>query len=466
MIAATLLAYLVALLAIGLWAQRRVTDTSDFHLAGRRLGPVVASLSASASSSSVWTLMGVSGAAYLWGLEAVWLIPAVLSGFAINWYLVAPRLQADSHGNGTLTLVEFLAAGCDPVTARRLRALGACLILFCFSLYVAAQFQGAGTAISAALPVSSPAAIGTGAVVVVGYVLLGGFWAASVTDALQGLMMLFVAVVLPGAALLAVGGPVPLLEGLTAAEAGGLSRLVDQPTPLLAAVFVAGIFGIGLGYPGQPHVVNRFMAMHSAGDIGRARIIALAWAAVIYTGMVVLGWCGRALLPGLDDHESVLLALGADLLPAALGGLISGGVLAAIMSTSDSQLLVASGAVSHDLTRSGGSVALDRAVVLVIGLAAVLLALFVPESIFTRVLFAWQVLGNAFGPLLLVLLWIGPVSAGHRLAAMAGGAGLTIAASFLPDAPGDAAERLLPFAVALTVACAGATRVPRVSRAG
>jgi sodium/proline symporter len=259
---------------------------------------------------------------------------------------------------------------------------------------------------------------------------------------------------------------VPLLEGLTAAEAGGLSRLVDQPTPLLAAVFVAGLFGIGLGYPGQPHVVNRFMAMHSAGDIGRARIIALAWAAVIYTGMVVLGWCGRALLPGLDEHEGVLLALGVDLLPAALGGLISGGVLAAIMSTSDSQLLVASGAVSHDLTRSGGSVALDRAVVLVVGLAAVLLALFVPESIFTRVLFAWQVLGNGFGPLLLVLLWVGPVSAGHRLAAMAGGAGLTIVVSFLPDAPGDAAERLLPFAVALTVACAGATRVPRVSRAG
>src|SRR5690606_2019769 len=112
--------------------------------------------------------------------------------------------------------------------------------------------------------------------------------------------------------------------------------------PLLLAVFVAGLFGIGLGYPGQPHVVNRFMAMHSAGDIGRARLIALSWAGVIYTGMVVLGWCGRLLLPGLEDPEAVLLALSADLLPAAAGGMISGGVLAAIMSTSDSQLLVAS----------------------------------------------------------------------------------------------------------------------------
>jgi sodium/proline symporter len=463
MIAATLLAYLLALLGIGIWAQRRVTDTSDFHLAGRALGPVVASLSASASSSSVWTLMGVSGAAYLWGLQAVWLIPAVLSGFAINWYLVAPRLQARSHGNGTLTLVEFLAHGCDPIHQRRLRALGAALILFCFSLYVAAQFQGAGTAISAALPVTGAVAIGAGALVVVGYVLLGGFWAASVTDALQGLMMLVVAVVLPAAALIAVGGPLSALDGLMALDADGLSRLVDQPTPLLAAVFVAGLFGIGLGYPGQPHVVNRFMALRSGHDIAWARAIALIWAAIIYTGMVVLGWCGRLLLPEVEDHEAVLLTLGAELLPAAVGGVITGGVLAAIMSTSDSQLLVASGAVSHDLRRTAPSVSLDRLVVLAVGLAAALLAMFVPASIFARVLFAWQVLGNGFGPLLLVLLWVGPVSAPYRLAAMAAGAGLTIVLSFMPDAPGDALERLLPFVVAAAVAFAGSR--PAVTRA-
>lgn len=458
MIAATLLAYLMLLLGIGIWARRRVTDSGDFHLAGRKLGPVVASLSASASSSSVWTLMGVSGAAYLWGLEAVWLIPAVLSGFAINWYLVAPRLRAQSRENGALTLVEFLARGCDAATARLLRALGACLILFCFSLYVAAQFQGAGTAMAAALPVSGPMAIVAGALVVVVYVLLGGFWAASVTDALQGLMMLLVAVVLPAAALLAVGGPLSLLDGLAAADAAGAARPMDQPTPLLAAVFVAGLFGIGLGYPGQPHVVNRFMAMGSGSDIGRARLIALTWAAVIYTGMVLLGWCGRLLLPGLDDNEGVLLALGVELLPAVIGGMVTGGVLAAIMSTSDSQLLVASGSVSHDLRGAGHSVRLDRLVVLAVGVAAVLLALLVPESIFSRVLFAWQVLGNGFGPLLLVLLWVGPVASGYRLAAMGGGAALTIALSFAPDLPGDALERLLPFAVAGAIALAGSRR--------
>lgn len=455
MIALTLAAYLIALLGIGLWAQRRVTDSGDFHLAGRGLGPVVASLSASASSSSVWTLLGVSGAAYLWGLRAVWLIPAVLSGFAINWYLVAPRLQRASHADGTLTLVEFLASGCDPATERRLRGLGAGLIVFCFSLYVAAQFQGAGTAIGAALPVTPPLAIGAGAVVVVGYVLLGGFWAASVTDALQGLMMLLVAVVLPAYALLAVDGPTALFAGLRALEAAEAGAPPHDPGPLLAALFVAGLFGIGLGYPGQPHVVNRFMAMRAAGDIGSARRIALAWAAVIYTGMVLLGWCGRLLLPDAEDAEAVLLELGIELLPALVSGVVTGGVLAAIMSTSDSQLLVASGAVSHDLRRRGPSVLADRLVVLAVGAAAAALALFVPESIFARVLFAWQVLGNAFGPLLLVLLWRGPVAPPWRLAAMASGAGLTIVLSVFPDAPGDAAERLLPFAAALALALAG-----------
>ncbi len=455
MIAATLAAYLVALLAIGLWAQRRVVDSGDFHLAGRALGPVVASLSASASSSSVWTLLGVSGAAYLWGLQAAWLIPAVLGGFAINWYLVAPRLQRRSRDGDTLTLVEFLASGCDPVNERRLRALGALLIVFCFSLYVAAQFQGAGSAIGAALPVSGGIAIAAGAAVVVGYVLLGGFWAASVTDALQGLMMLLVALLLPVAALIAVDGPAALLDGLrrleTATPAGAGSVLP-------AAVFVIGLFGIGLGYPGQPHVVNRFMAMRSGTDIGTARRIALIWAALIYSGMVLLGWCARLLLPGAEDPESVLLTLGIDLLPPLLGGAITGGVLAAIMSTADSQLLVASGAVSHDLRRRSASVRADRLVVLAVGGAAVALALFVPETIFARVLFAWQVLGNGFGPLLLVLLWRGPVAAPWRLAAMACGAGLTVLLSFAPDAPGDAAERLLPFAAALILALAGSRR--------
>ena len=460
MVATTLIIYLIVLLGIGIWAQRRIGNTEDFHLAGRRMGPVVAALSASASSSSAWTLLGMSGAAYAWGLQAVWLIPAVVSGFFINWVFIAPKLQPASHANQALTLVEFLARGTDAVTERRMRTLGALIILFCFTFYVASQFQAAGTAISTALPVSATLAMVVGAAIVIIYVFLGGFWAASVTDALQGLMMLVVALILPVVALVAVGGPVALWEGMGALGDPSLVRLVDQPGLLLAMVFVAGLFGIGLGYPGQPHVVNRFMALESADQVPFARNVALTWATLMYIGMVLLGWSGRVLLPELADSESVLLQLAVDLLPAVLGGLITGGVLAAIMSTSDSQLLVAGSAVSHDLRRGRISLAMDRLVIVVLGIAAVLLALFFPASIFDRVLFAWQALGNAFGPLLIVLLFFGPVAAGHRLAAMLGGFALTVIISFdyFPDAPGNAVERLVPFFLSLLIAWLGYRR--------
>lgn len=455
MLISTMLAYLVALFAIGIWAQRRTADTSDFHLAGRRMGPWVAALSASASSSSAWTLLGVSGAAYAWGLEAVWLIPAIVSGFIINWTLIAPRLQRASCGSGALTLVEFLALGLAPSQQRILRLSGALIVLFCFTFYVASQFQAAGSAIGAAMPIAQGWAMVIGAAIVVAYVFMGGFWAASVSDALQGLMMLFVALVLPVAALVAVGGPEQLFDRLAGLGDPSLMRWIDQGDRLSGFLFVVGLFGIGLGYPGQPHVVNRFMAMERPESIALARAIALSWAAMIYIGMVVLGWCARVLMPELADGESALLEVSAMLMPPVLGGLIAGGVLAAIMSTSDSQLLVAGSAFSHDIRRGRFSLTADRAVIVVIGALAVLLALFFPATIFQRVLFAWQALGNAFGPLLIVLLLSGPIRFRWRLSAMLIGFTLTVALSFAPDVPGDAAERLIPFFLALAVAVIG-----------
>src|SRR5699024_4879967 len=179
-VTATLAIYLVGLLAIGVWAHRRVGDTADFHLAGRRLGPSAASLSASATSSSAWTLLGVSGAAYAGGLQAVWLVPAVWSGFFLSWVFIAPRLQPASHDNGALALVEFLGRGAGPAGERRIRAFGAVIVLFCFTFYVASQFRAAGTAISTALVGDTTVASSSGAVIVFAYVVLGGLWAASV----------------------------------------------------------------------------------------------------------------------------------------------------------------------------------------------------------------------------------------------------------------------------------------------
>lgn len=457
----TLIAYQLLMLGIGWWASTRNRDSEDFYLGGRRLGGLVAALSASASSSSAWSLLGVSGAAFVWGLPAIWLIPATITGFLINWYLVAPRLAKQSRAGGALTLTEFIAGPRgDPARLTILR-LGAGVILFSFTFYIAAQFQAAGTTFASVLQLPQSTAILVGAAVVLAYVWLGGFWAASVTDSVQGLLMAFSALLLPLLALASVGGPLPLADSLVADGAG--TRLWTGQASLPAAIgFVLGLFGIGLGYPGQPHVVNRFMAIRDATAIVHGRRIAVAWAVIIYVGMVVLGWCGRLLLSGLADGEQLLFQMATLLLPTVLAGVMVSAILSAIMSTADSQLLVAASSVSHDLRdgRDTGAAGLAQArwVVLGVGAVAVLLAILFPASIFDRVLFAWQALAAAFGPLLVVTLWRGPVAPGWRIAALASGFLLTVALSLTVDSPGDWVERLLPLALALALALAGSRR--------
>jgi len=459
---ATLVLYQVLLLSIGWWASRRTSDNEDFYLGGRKLGAAVAALSASASSSSAWSLLGVSGAAYAWGLPAIWLIPSTLLGFFINWFWVAPRMWKQSRNNNALTLTEFLAGPHGDPARKTIMRLGAVVILFSFTFYVAAQFQAAGHTFASALNIDPVTAIVLGASIVLVYVMLGGFWAASITDSLQGILMASSAVILPVIALIAVGGPGALFASL---DVDGLSSIAlwTQQESLAAGIgFVIGLAGIGLGYPGQPHVVNRFMAMEDHKAIPRARLIAMLWAVIIYTGMVLLGWCGRLLVSALGDGEQVLFALATLLLPSILAGIMVSAILSAIMSTADSQLLVAASSVSHDMrngaTATKQSLKQARWVVLLIGMAAIALAIFSPEAIFSRVLFAWQALAAAFGPLLIITLWRGPVQPGWRIAAMTSGFVLTVILSWTTETPGDIAERYIPMLLALGLAWQGSKK--------
>ncbi|HUG99380.1 MAG TPA: sodium/proline symporter [Gammaproteobacteria bacterium] len=452
----TLVVYKVVLVAIGLWATRRTQDTGDFFLGGRQLGAWVAAISASASSSSAWTLVAVSGMAYLWGWPALWLFPATLSGFLINWLWVAPRLMRASRENGALTLTEFLA-GPDPHDGwpRRVVILASVVVLFSFTFYIAAQFQAAGNAFASAFELEMHTAVMIGAVVVLMYTLLGGFWAVSVTDTLQGLVMALTALVLPLAAVIAAGGPGAVLATLAAdgPSVGG------PPTAGIAAVgFVLGTLGIGLGYPGQPHVVNRFMALRDPRALRDGKIIAIAWAVIIYAGMLTVGLAARALYGGLLANEQVLFEVTTRLFAPVVSGIMIAAVLSAIMSTADSQLLVAASSVSHDLPRRGrGSLRISRLVVAVISLLAVVVAVLLPQTIFARVLFAWTALGAAFGPPLLVRLAGFELPPARVFTAMAVGFAGTVAFYWLPGTPGDWLERLVPFFASLAV-CATAAR--------
>lgn len=463
----TLLAYKAALIAIGLWAARRTHDEDDFFLGGRRLGPWVAALSASASSSSAWTLLGVSGAAYAWGLSALWLFPATMSGFVINWYWVAPRLMKMSRENDSLTLTEFLAADPRSRWYPAIMRLSSIAIIFSFLFYIASQFQAAGDAFAASFGLSTTSAVIIGALVIIVYTLLGGFWAVSVTDTLQGMLMVFSAVLLPIVALVHVGGFGNLAEGLrTVSTTGQLSLTRDYPG-ILGLAFILGTLGIGIGYPGQPHVVTRFMALRDEKALRQGRVISIVWAALIYSGMLLVGLCGHVLWQALPRSEQIFFEASNRLLPPALAGVMIAAVLSAIMSTADSQLLVASSSISWDWQRAkrrevsrGADQGLrtTRIVVLAVSAVSIALAIAAPATIFSRVLFAWSALGSAFGPPLIVRL------AGYRLesrsvfAAIAAGFGLTIVAYLMPDGPGDWIERLVPFAIALAISMIGAQR--------
>ena len=327
---------------------------------------------------------------------------------------------------------------------------------------MAAQFQAAGHTFASALNIEAETAIILGAAIVLVYVMLGGFWAASITDSLQGILMASSAVILPVIALIAVGGPAELLASLDVDGLSTITLWTNQESLAAGIGFVIGLAGIGLGYPGQPHVVNRFMAMEDQRAIPKARLIAIIWAVCIYTGMVLLGWCGRILVSTLGDGEQVLFALATMLLPSILAGVMVSAILSAIMSTADSQLLVAASSVSHDM-RNGESATtqslkLARWVVLVIGIAAIALAIYSPEAIFSRVLFAWQALAAAFGPLLIITLWRGPVRPNWRIAAMSTGFILTVILSWTTETPGDIAERYIPMLIALALAWQGSKK--------
>jgi sodium/proline symporter len=455
----TLILYNAALIGVGLWARGRNHSVEDFYLAGRRLGPWIAAVSASASSSSAWTLLGVSGAAYAWGLPALWLFPATVGGFLINWLWVAPRLKTLSAEEGALTVSAMVAPASLGALRGTILRVAAVIIVFSFTFYIASQFEAAGKAFESAFQLSKEKSILVGAGVVLAYTLLGGFWAVSITDLLQGMMMAAAAVFLPIVALVAVGGIGPLQDGLAAL--GGPSIPAGQFSGVTGMLFVLAMFGITIGYPGQPHVVNRFMALRDDASLRQGRIIAVAWAVVVYAGMLLLGLSARVLFADLADAEQVFFETAQRLLPAVIAGVMLAAVLSAIMSTADSQILVTASSISHDWNLAGGSgggLAKSRATVVVVLTMATILALMWRADIFSRVLFAWVALGAAFGPILVVRLAGREITPGGTLAAMLAGFCSTLLLSWLPDAPGDAAERILPFVIAFAIAAGASSR--------
>ena len=273
--------------------------------------------------------------------------------------------------------------------------------------------------------------------------------------------MALAAIILPVFAVTELGGIGALVEQLGNHYTGHQLSFTGEFGGWSAIAFIFGMMGVGLGYPGQPHVVNRFMAIKDEKSLNQGKYIGIGWPIIVFAGMLILGMSARILLPVANDNEQVLFGVTELLFHPVVAGIIIAAVLSAIMSTADSQLLVAASSVSYDLkwgTSNKAQLLISRLSVAALSILALLLALYAPEAIFSRVLFAWAALGAAFGPLLIVLVMGFKVSGKYRLLAILSGFVLTVYFNSLANSPGDVLERVVPFVVAFLFAWFGRER--------
>lgn len=409
--------YLAAMMGIGVLAYRRTRDFADYILGGRRLGYWVSALSAEASDMSGWLMLGLPGFAYTFGLQAGWIALGLLLGTYLNWRLVARRLRryTELAGNA-LTLPDFFERRFHD-QSRILRLSTASFILLFFAFYTTSGFVAGGRLFQAVFGLDYRWAVAAGAAVVVGYTLLGGFFAVCWTDSVQGLMMLAALIVLPLTAVGHQGGWAPTLAALAASETARLNPLESAEGPALSGLALASLLGWGLGYFGQPHILPRFMAIRSERQIPQARWIAVAWVTCTLMGAVFVGIAGighfHPPLAGAES-EQVFLKLSLLLFHPVVAGALLAAVLAAIMSTASAQLLVSASALSEDfykalLRPAAGAQELlwvGRGAVLGISAVAFGLALDPAGKVLDLVAQAWAGFGAAFGPaILLSLFW-------------------------------------------------------------
>jgi len=476
----TLVVYKVLLVGIGFWVTSRNKTEADYFLGGRGLGPFVAGLSYAASTSSAWVLLGFSGFVYAIGVSAIWVVPGIWAGYAVVWLYFGERLRRESLEHNQLTLTDFLLQDAGLRGRRLIASVAAMLILVCFVFYIAAQFDAAGKALVSHFDISEGWAIVLGAAIVLLYALLGGFWAVSITDTLQAVVMMIVAIGVPVAAVVAAGGPVEVMHTLRSTMSPDYLAFDGGHIGLVLVGFLIGTIGQSLGTFGQPHLLTRLMAVRGEVERRQGFVIAMSWGVVVYIGMLALGLSGRALMSEMTSGEALFYVAAANYLPAVLAGVVVAATLSAVMSTVDSILLAAAGAVAHDMGVNARypqkQVLASRVVMCGIAMLAVALTLSLPDSIFNRVLFAWSALGAAFGPIVVWRVMGRLVSGQAALWSMLAGFGTTVlfywfgampAQDHLLSAaahlPGDPFERAFPWVPALFVLMSGLNNAERVS---
>nr|WP_325300566.1 sodium/proline symporter [uncultured Dysosmobacter sp.] len=467
-------AYLLAMLGVGVWFAKKNNSVDDFYLGGRKLGPFVTAMSAEASDMSSWLLMGLPGVAYLTGLaEASWTAIGLAIGTYLNWLIVARRIRRYSTRLDAITVPQFFSKrwGDD---RNLLAAIAAVVIIVFFIPYTASGFSACGKLFSTLFGLDYVTAMLISAAVIVLYTVLGGFLAASFTDLVQSIIMTVALIVVLGYGVTKAGG-MDAVIGNAQSLAGYLSLVNihdsstggSNPYGLLT---ICSLLAWGLGYFGMPHILLRFMAIEDEKKLSLSRRVASVWVVIsmgvaIFIGVVGNGMTKAGALDQLADAETIIVRIASlisshGVLAALLAGIILAGILAATMSTADSQLLAASSSVSQNLVGEFFGVKLDgrksmllaRGTMVVISLIAAFLARDPNSSVFRVVSFAWAGFGAAFGPVVLFALFWRRSNQWGALAGMISGGVMVFVWKYL-IAPMGGAWGIYELLPAFIVAC-------------
>ena len=425
--------YFLAMIGIGIYAFRQTKDHEDYMLGGRNLKPGTAALSAGASDMSGWLMLGLPGAIFVSGLVEAWIGIGLLIGAYLNWRFVAPRLRAYTQvANNSITVPSYFENRLHD-TSRALRIASGVVILVFFTFYISSGMVAGGVFFESTFDGDYLTGMLLVAGVTLAYTLFGGFLGATFTDVVQGLMMLLALIAIPVVAIFTLGGFGGVSEAIVASGVEHTGLIPSDLNPV-AIIGIISALGWGLGYCGQPHIIVRFMALRDSHSAIAGRRIGMGWMLLSMIGAITAGIVGVAYVQqnGIDlaDPETVVLVMAQTLFHPLVSGFILAAVLAAIMSTISSQLIVCSSALVEDLymvvakrkPSARALVVAGRGGVLAIAAVAVVLALNPSGSILALVGFAWAGFGAAFGPIIVLSLFWKKLTNWGALAGMVAGA--------------------------------------------
>lgn len=408
--------YLAVILSIGLYFARKKMTQAEFHLGGKKIPGWALALSERATGESAWCLLGLTGFAYAAGLSSIWIALGCVSGIIVSWLWLAENFRRERDACDSLTLPDYLAARYAE-RGKFIRWFSSVIIIFFFLLYVAAQFNGGGNVLNTTFNIDLQTGIVISAVIVILYSMAGGFFSVVWTDVIQAILMITTLVVTPIIALVLIVKSDMSIKAALASAGGGMDAFTGTAIGFAIGLLIINNFSWFFGYlGGQPQLNARWMAMRSTREVKRGAWIAIIWTLMAYTGAILIGLTAITLYgtEAVANAEQILPFMLLKLMPPWIAGILLAGAVAAMMSTADSQLLIATSSISEDVIHKAFNKKLDdrtlvkisRITILVTGCIALIIAFSSDTLIYTLVHFAWAGIGCTFSPaVILSFFW-------------------------------------------------------------